>query len=293
MLEPRLTGVGVGLRWDFIDDLVRLIAEGRAPDLPFLEITPENHMRRGGYIVDALDVVASRYPLISHGLSLSLGSLDPFDVSFLSHLRRFLDRYGSPFHSDHLCFCGVDGRTVPDLLPLPLSRAAARHTVSRIQEAKDRLERLIAVENISYYLSPGEPEMAETEFIGSILEAADAGLLLDVNNVYVNSQNFGFDARSFIDALPLERVVEIHVAGHLHVPERGLLIDTHGADVIEPVYELLRRAVSRTGPVPVVLERDNHLPPLDDLLAEAAIVRRFYEQGLAEYEAAREGARGL
>lgn len=278
-----ITGVGVGLRWDFIDDLVERIAAGAAPDVPFFEVTPENHMRRGGYIVEALDRVRQRYPFITHGLSLSVGSLDPPDEGFLSHLDRFLSRYDAPFHSDHLCFCGVDGKKIPDLLPLPLSRAAARHAAARAREIQDRLGRPFAIENISYYLSPGAPDMTEADFLRSVLESADCGLLLDVNNVYVNSQNFGFDPWAFIDALPLERVVEIHIAGHAHVPERGLLVDTHGAEVIPPVHDLLRRTVARTGPVPVVLERDHHVPPLDDLLGEAAEVRKFYEAGLADF----------
>lgn len=278
-----VTGVGVGLRWDFLDDLVERIAAGNAPDLPFFEVTPENHMRRGGHIVDLIDRVRQRYPFISHGLSLSVGSLDPLDDGFLGHLERFLSRYAAPFHSDHLCFCGVDGKKIPDLLPLPLTRAAARHAAARVREVQDRLGRPFAIENISYYLTPGAPEMTETDFLRSVLDNADCGLLLDVNNVYVNSRNFGFDAWSFIAALPLERVVEIHIAGHLDVPERGILIDTHGAGVTPPVHELLRRTIARTGPLPVVLERDNHVPPLDDLLAEAALVRRFYEEGLADF----------
>lgn len=294
MAAGALGGVGVGLRWDFLDELVALIERGAAPEVPFFEVTPENHMRRGGAVVDALDAVAAHYPLISHGLSLSLGSVDPLDTAFVGQLERFLARYELPFHSDHLCFCGVDGTRIPDLLPLPLHRTAARHAAARIREARERLGRPMAIENISYYLTPGAPEMTEPEFLRLVLEEADCGLLLDVNNVYVNALNFGFDAWGFVDALPLERVVEIHVAGHVLVPERGLVVDTHGADVIAPVHALLRRTIARTGPVPVVLERDNHVPPLDDLLAEAAEVRRHYELGLADHRqqpAAREQKR--
>ncbi|MEZ4301023.1 MAG: DUF692 domain-containing protein [Polyangiaceae bacterium] len=282
-------GVGVGLRWDFLDDLVLRIREGRAPEVPFFEVTPENHMRRGGALIDALDTVASRYPMVSHGLAMSVGSLDPLDSAFVGQIARFLDRYELPFHSDHLCFSGICGRKVPDLLPLPLSRAAARHAARRVREVRDRLGRPFAIENISYYLTPGAPEMPETEFLTRVLEESDAGLLLDVNNVFVNSQNFGFDPWAFIEALPLDRVIEIHIAGHEHVPERGILIDTHGAGVIDPVHHLLRKTIARTGPVPVVLERDNHVPPLDDLLREAAVVREHYELGLADREQASRG----
>jgi uncharacterized protein (UPF0276 family) len=283
-------GVGLGLRWDFLDDLVARIHAGDAPDLPFFEVAPENYMRRGGYIPEALAYVADRYPILSHGLSLSVGSVDPLDEAFLAALKAFLERFEAPFHSDHLCFSGVDGRLIHDLLPLPATREAARHTAARVREARARIERPLAIENISYYLRAGAPEMEETEFIRRVLEDADCGLLLDVNNVYVNSRNFGFDAWGFIEALPLERVVAIHVAGHTHVPERGVIVDTHGADVIPPVHALLRSAVARTGPVPVVLERDNHVPPLDALLSELDLVRRAYALGLADFEAARGGA---
>jgi uncharacterized protein (UPF0276 family) len=278
-----ITGVGLGLRWDFLDDLAQRIDAGDAPDLPFFEVTPENHMRRGGHLVETFDRVAARYPFLSHGLALSLGGLDPLDGRLLGELRRFLGKYRAPFHSDHLCFSGTDGRAMPDLWPLPLSRAAADNVVARVREVRDRLELPVAVENISYYLEPGAPEMSEADFLRRVLEGADCGLLLDVNNVYVNAQNFGFDAWRLIDALPLERVVEIHIAGHVWIPERGILVDTHGADVIPPVYELLRRAVARTGPVPVLLERDNHVPDLDTLLTEVAEVRRFYELGIADF----------
>jgi uncharacterized protein (UPF0276 family) len=283
MARTAITGVGLGLRWDFLDDLVARIARGEAPDVPFFEVTPENHMRRGGLVVDALDAVAARYPFISHGLSLSIGGLDPLDGPFLREISRFLDRYDLPFHSDHLCFCGVDGVKIPDLLPLPLHHAAVRHAAGRVREARERLGRPLAIENISYYLTPGAPEMSEVDFLRAILEEADCGLLLDVNNVHVNACNFGFDAWAFIEALPLDRVVEIHVAGHLFVPDRGIIVDTHGADVIQPVHDLLRRTIARTGPVPVVLERDNHLPSLDDLLVEVAEVRRHYDLGLADH----------
>lgn len=283
------TGVGLGLRWDFLDELLRRMHAGEAPDVPFFEVAPENYMRRGGYIPEALDYVASRYPLLSHGLSLSLGSLDPFDAGFLGELRAFLDRYRAPLHSDHLCFSGIDGRLIHDLLPLPQSRAAAEHAAARVREAAARLERPVAIENISYYVRSGAPEMAEPDFLRCVLEQADCGLLLDVNNVYVNSRNFGFEPWSFIEALPLERVVQIHVAGHRYSPERSVIIDTHGADVIPEVLDLLRRVIGRTGPMPVVLERDSHVPPLDDLLTELAQVRASYELGLSERGAAHDG----
>jgi uncharacterized protein len=291
MMKPTgPTGVGLGLRWDFLDELLRRMHAGEAPDVPFFEVAPENYMRRGGYIPEALDYVAARYPLISHGLSMSIGSLDPFDPAFFAELKVFLDHHRAPAHSDHLCFSGVDGRLIHDLLPLPQSRAAAEHAAARVREAADRLDRPMAIENISYYVRSGAPEMPEPDFIRAVLEMAGCGLLLDVNNVHVNSRNFGFDPWSFIEALPLERVVQLHVAGHEHSAERGVIIDTHGAGVIPEVLALLRRVIARTGPLPVVLERDSHVPPLDDLLAELAAVRSSYDLGLSDHAA--QGHRG-
>jgi hypothetical protein len=277
-----LAGVGLGQRWDFLDELMeRLEAGTLGPEtLPFVEVSPENYMRRGGYIPEALDFVADRIPIISHGLSMSLGGLDPFEEGYFREVRAFLERHRARWHSDHLCFSGADGRLLHDLFPLPFTRDAAQHTAARVREARDRLGVPMAIENISYYLVLGEPELEETTFIREVVEQADCGLLLDVNNVYVNSLNHGFDPRAFLERIPFERVVQLHVAGHEHRPDDGLWIDTHGADVPDPVHELLAFTVARTGPVPVVLERDHHLPSLDALLAEVAALDRAYRRGL-------------
>jgi uncharacterized protein (UPF0276 family) len=282
------TGVGLGLRWEFLDDLLARIDNAadhpELDELPFFEVAPENYMRRGGSIPEALDRVAERYRLVSHGLAMSLGGTDPFPADYMRELERFLTQVETPWHSDHLCFSGTDGRSLHDLLPLPITRAVGAHVAARVREARDRLERPLAIENISYYLRVGEAEMPEPAFINHILREADCGLLLDVNNVYVNSRNFDFDAREFIDALDLDRVVQMHVAGHEHFDDDGLIVDTHGADVIEPVYQLLRFAVERVGPVAVVLERDNRLPPLDTLLAERRRLDQAYQQGIETFE---------
>lgn len=281
-VDERLSGVGLGLRWEFLDEVVDSAREGRALAVDFFEVSPENYMRRGGYVPASLEEVAARYPLLTHGLTLSLGGVDPLGDDYLTELRRFLERFAPPFHSDHLCFQGAEERMVHDLLPLPFLEEAVANTSARVREAQDRLGLPVVVENISYYLEPGAREMQEAEFITRVLDASGARLLLDVNNVYVNSLNHGFDAREFIDALPLDRVAQIHVAGHQRSAEHELVIDTHGADIVDPVYALLAHALERTGPVPVLLERDHAIPPLDALLAEVVQVRAVYDRAVAK-----------
>jgi uncharacterized protein len=279
------TGVGIGLRRESIDELLDLLDAGdeRLLAIPFFEISPENFMRRGGFLPAAVDRVASQFPVVTHGLMMSLGGPDPFDDAYFHELRRYLARMRTPFHSDHLCFSGTEGRILHDLLPMPISRASARHCIARAREASARLELPFALENITHYFMPGagSAPMDEAAFIADVVEESGSGLLLDVNNAHVNAQNYGFDARAFLDRLPLGRVVEIHVAGHEHVPEDELLIDTHGAPVIEPVLDLLAWAVARTGPVPVLLERDHDIPDVAGLLAERARIDAAYRVGLA------------
>jgi uncharacterized protein len=280
MTGRTITGVGLGLRWQFLDDVLASLDEGAALPVPFFELSPENYMRRGGYFPAAIERVGARYPFLTHGLTMSVGGLDPFDAGYMRKLVGFLARLDPPFHSDHLSFSGVDGRIVHDLLPLPLTTAAAVHAAARIREAQERIGRPMAVENITYYLAPGRPSLDEADFVVEVLERAGCGLLLDVNNVYVNARNHGFDPVAYIEKIPPARVVAMHVAGHEWRDEHELFLDTHGADVIDPVLSLLTRAVARTGPVPVVLERDNNVPPLDALLAELRSVDAAYQRGL-------------
>jgi uncharacterized protein len=288
--SPRapVTGVGLGLRWDFLGELLERLEAGTfEAAIPFWEISPENYMRRGGYIPSSLEKVAARYPIVTHGLQMSLGGTDPFEPAYFEQVGSLAREVKTPWHSDHLCFCGVDVRILHDLLPMPQSEAAARHVAARVREAQDRLGLPMAIENISFYLELGAPDMPEPEFISMVLEEADCGLLLDVNNVYVNSQNHGFDPRAWIAQIDLDRVVQLHVAGHEYRADDGLIIDTHGADVIDPVLDLLRFTIERKGPVAVVLERDNHIPPLDALIAERARIERAYSEGLSRYRASR------
>jgi uncharacterized protein (UPF0276 family) len=289
----RVGGVGLGLRWDFLDELVERTAEleastpGARLPVDFLEISPENYMRRGGRHPAALEWLAERYPVVTHGLTMSLGGVDPLDAAYLRDLAAFLRDVGTPWHSDHMCFGAVDGRAMHDLLPVALKRASVQRVADRIRRARDAIGVPLAVENVSFYWHPGRAEMGEAEFLARTCEAADCGLMLDVNNAYVNARNFGFDVDAWMREAPLDRVVQIHVAGHewFAADEGGLqgaaapeapgamIIDTHGTDVPDPVLSLLERVLAKTGPVPVLLERDQNVPSLDALLAEVARIR--------------------
>lgn len=259
-------GAGLGLRRELIPAL-----RSRIPDaIDFLELAPENWMEMGGFRRKELHHFAEQRPIVAHGLSLSLGGPAPLDESFLLRIKAFLDEYGVARYTEHLSWCSDEGQLY-DLLPIPLTEEAVRHVAGRIRRTQEILERRIAVENPSYYLAPPDPEMSETDFIRAVVEEADCDLHLDVNNVYVNSCNFGFDPWAFIQALPAERVTYIHVAGHYREPD-GLLIDTHGAPVIDPVWQLLDRTYGHLGTPPTLLERDFNLPPLDELLGEIGII---------------------
>ena len=279
---PRpLGGVGLGLRWDFLEEVV----DGPALPLDFFEVSPENYMRRGGYYPEQLEKLMGRYPLVTHGLTLSIGASNEPDADYLRELRTEIQRTRSPFHSDHLCFSSAGKRSLHELMPLQQSRENVRRVAERARRMSDVLGVPFALENITYYVHPGRAELPELDFLMGVLEASDASLLLDVNNVYVNSVNHGFDARAFIAALDLRRVVEIHVAGHTRKAS-GLVLDTHGAPVADPVLELLAFTLSLSGPRPVLLERDNDVPPLGELMLEVQALRHIYDQSVARYRAA-------
>lgn len=263
MTKKPVRGVGLGLRWALARDVV----ERPPAELAWLEIAPENYMRRGGRFPAALAECAERWPIVTHGLCLSLGGEGPFDATYLATLRELVRRVESPWHSDHLCFGSADGVALHDLLPLPFTRAMAEHVAARVREAQDRLGVPLAVENISYYAHPGDAEMDEADFVSEVVRAAGCRLLLDVNNVFVNAKNHGFDARGMLARYPLDRVVQIHVAGHDESDPR-VVIDTHAEPIRDEVYELLAFALARTGPVPVLLERDGNFPPWEELCAE-------------------------
>jgi hypothetical protein len=287
--------VGLGLRWEFLDELVARSA-GESLPIDFLEISPENYIGRGGRQTAALGVLAERFALLTHGLTMSLGGIDALDAAYLGELRSFVRDVGSPWHSDHLCFGVVDGRALHDLLPVSFKLASVKRIADRIRRAQDVVGVPLAIENVSYYWHPGRAEMGEAEFLARVCDAADCGLMLDVNNAYVNATNFSFDVDAWMRVAPLRRVVQIHVAGHewFDVDERGLgeprapnhpgamIIDTHGAEVADPVLALLGRVLTRTGPVPIVLERDQNVPGLDALLGELDTIRQVVETAGAQ-----------
>jgi uncharacterized protein (UPF0276 family) len=268
------------------------------PPLPidFLEVSPENYMGRGGAQPATLAWLAERYPVVTHGLTMSLGARDDLDEDYLTDLARIVSALGSPWHSDHLCVGSVGGRKLHDLLPVAFKEASLPVIADHVAHARDALGVPMAVENISYYWHPGHAEMTEPEFLTRLCDRAACGLMLDVNNAYVNAQNFGFDADAWMRAAPLDRVVQIHVAGHewFALDAGGLgeataarapgsmIVDTHGAGVDDPVLALLERVLARTGPVPVLLERDQNVPSLDGLLAEMAQIRAVVARATGE-----------
>ena len=271
--QPSVHGAGLGLRRELVPDL-----SAQVPDaVDFLELAPENWMEMGGGRRKALSAIAEQRPIVAHGLSLSLGGPAPLDHEFLQRVKRFLDAYAIDLFTEHLSWCSDDGHLY-DLLPLPFTDEAVRHVADRIHRTQEILERRIAVENPSYYVAPPGATMSEPAFIRAVLEEADCDLHLDVNNIYVNSRNFDFDPEAFIGALPLERVVYVHVAGHYDGSEE-VVVDTHGADVVDPVWQLLKKSYQRIGPVATLLERDFNIPSLAELLAEVNTIRRL--QGTA------------
>lgn len=264
-----LRGAGMGLRRSFMDDLLQS-PPARLPD--FLEIAPENWMGMGGRYAEMLQSVTGRFPVIAHGLSLSIGGQAPLDRVFLSKLRRFLDQWRIDVYSEHLSYSGDAGHLY-DLLPIPFTEEAVKHVADRVAQVQDILGRRIALENVSYYAAPGAA-MSEAEFLRSVLEAADCELLLDINNIFVNAVNHRYDARAFLKAMPGERIAYLHVAGHL-VESEQLRIDTHGDSVIDEVWALLAAAYAEFGVLPTLLERDFNMPPVAELLQEVEVIRRL------------------
>jgi hypothetical protein len=290
-----IEGVGLGLRWEFLDDLVErtTAAEtlGERLGIDFLEVSPENYMKRGGMHPARLGWLAERYPVVTHGLTMSLGGTDPLDSTYLRDLAASVASLRSPWHSDHMCFGSAGGTVLHELLPVAFKESNVPLIADRIRRARDALGVPLAVENVSYYWHPGRAEMTEAEFLSRVCAAADCGLVLDVNNAYVNSLNFGFDVDEWMRVAPLDRVVQIHVAGHEWFAaddagigearsagaEGAVIIDTHGADVSDPVLGLLQRVLARTGRVPVLLERDQNIPSFDDLLGELTRIRAIWQ----------------
>ncbi len=227
-------------------------------------------MRIGGRLGRAFRALTERYAFATHGLSLSIGSPAPLDEAFVLEIKQFLDRHGIVDYTEHLTYCSDDGHLY-DLMPIPFTAEAVEYVAARVRRVQELLQRRIALENASYYL-PLASDLTELEFISAVLERADCDLLLDVNNIYVNSINHGYDAAEFLDGLPGERIRYVHIAGH-YVEAEDLRVDTHGADVIDPVWTLLDRAYARFGVLPTLLERDFNIPPLPELMREIDQIR--------------------
>lgn len=258
---PVIQGAGLGLRRALLSPLAAHLPS----QVSFLEVAPENWIGIGGDYGKRFRSLLEHYPLICHGLSLSLGSPAPLDEVFLRQIKSFLAEHAVSIYSEHLSYCSDEGHLY-DLMPIPFTEEAVRYVAQRIRRVQDILERRIVIENISYYAAPSR-ELDELEFICAVLQEADCDLLLDINNIYVNSINHRYDASAFLRSVPPERVAYFHVAGH-YEEAVDLRVDTHGAPVIDPVWQLLAQAYQQFGAVPTVLERDFNIPPLETLLAE-------------------------
>jgi uncharacterized protein len=254
-------GAGLGLRRTLMGPL----ADRPETPVDFFEIAPENWIGVGGRFGKALRNFTERHPFVAHGLSLSLGGPTPLDEAFLYRLKQFLNSHRILGYSEHLSYCTDQGHLY-DLMPIPFTEEAVHHVAARIRRAQEILERRIAVENVSYYAAPGR-ELSEIQFLNAVLEEADCDLLFDVNNLYVNSVNHGYAAADFLARIPAGRIAYLHVAGH-HAEAEDLLVDTHGASVVDPVWDLLDQTYARLGVIPTLLERDFDIPSLDLLLDE-------------------------
>ncbi len=269
MKTLRLSGAGLGFRRELIPAL-----KTRVPDvIDFFEIAPENWIDMGGAHGRELRSFTERHPFVCHGLSLSLGGPSPLDELLLHKTRQFMDTHRITLYTEHLSYCSDDGHLY-DLLPIPFTEEAVHYVAARIRRTQDILERRIAIENASFYTMAPIAEMDEAGFIRAVLQEADCDLHLDVNNVYVNSVNHRYDPLEFIRAMPTERIVYLHMAGHYH-EAADLLIDTHGADVIDPVWSLLDETYRLHGVTPTLLERDFNIPPLTDLVREVEHIARI------------------
>lgn len=262
-----VAGKGLGLRRALMGPL-----EDHGTTADFMEVAPENWIDLGGPLGRRFRAFTERHPFVCHGLSLNLGGQAPLDEAFVHRVGQFLDQHQVRCYSEHLSYCADEGHLY-DLMPIPFTEDAVAHVAARIRRVQDILERRIAIENVSYYCAPGA-EMSESAFINAVLEQADCDLLLDINNIYVNSVNHGYEAIAFLKSLPAARIAYAHVAGHYNEAE-DLIVDTHGADVIDPVWALLEVAYEHFGVFPTLLERDFNIPPLQDIENEVGTIGRL------------------
>lgn len=259
-------GAGLGLRSSFIEQAIA----NPLDNVSFYEVAPENWMTLGGKLGKQFRSLTERYPFICHGLSLSIGSSDPLDEEFVKNLKTFMQSHNIKFYSEHLSYCSHDGHLY-DLMPIPFTEEAVHHVAKRIQRVQDILEQKIVIENVSYYAAPGQ-EMSEIDFFNAVVTEADCDVLLDVNNIYVNSVNHKYDAEDFLRAIPAERISYAHIAGH-YAEADDFLVDTHGADIIDPVWTLLNKAYELYGVFPTLLERDFNIPSVSELVHEVTTIK--------------------
>lgn len=270
-MKKQLKGVGLGLRREMLPEMEQQIPSS----VDFWEVAPENWIPLGGQFKKQLQRFTRECNFVTHGLSLSIGGPEPLDIGFVKDVKAFQDEHNILAYSEHLSYCSGKGHMY-DLMPIPFTRDAIEHVVARIQQVQDILQAPLVLENVSYYAAPGQ-EMTELEFTLEVLKRSGCQLLLDVNNIYVNSINHGYDAEQFLAALPSDKIVYGHIAGHFD-EAKDLIVDTHGADVIEPVWQLLERAYALHGVFPTLLERDFNIPPLVELLQEVEKIRLIQQK---------------
>ena len=284
-----IKGVGLGLKRELIPQIQSLYQDPSIANIQFVEIAPENWINAGGKAATDLAWFVERYPIVCHGLCLSLGGPDPLNVSFLKQVKTFLATNKIPLYTEHLSYCSDIQNGKPgylyDLLPIPFTEEAVHYVAQRIRQTQDILEQRIAVENASFYVAAPISEMDEITFIQAVLEEADCDLHLDINNIYVNSINFGFNASEFLKQIPGDRIVYSHIAGHLQV-EPDLLVDTHGENIIDPVWALLEQAYAQFGTFPTLLERDTNIPPLSAILPELNKIKQIQHQSMSQAKVA-------
>ena len=266
-VKPPFLGFGLGLRPQHYAEILN-----DSPAVDWFEVISENYMVEGGQPMRMLDQICERYPVVMHGVSLSIASIAPLDFEYLARLKALASRVKPKWISDHLCWTGVHGVNLPDLLPVPYTQEALDHVVDRVGQVQDYLGRRLTLENVSSYVTFGQSEMSEWEFVSEVARRADCWLLFDVNNVYVSAFNHGFGAADYIDAIAPETVAYMHLAGH--EDNETHIIDSHDHPVVEGVWDLYARGVRRFGPVPTMIERDDKIPPLAELTAELARARQ-------------------
>jgi len=273
LIDRPFLGFGLGLRKEHYETVL-----AERPDVDWFEIISENYMVDGGKALDYLTRIREHYPMVMHGVSMSIGSTEPLNFDYLKKLKNLIQRVEPAWFSDHLCWTGVNGINLHDLMPMPYTEEAIQHIVDRVNQVQDFIGQRMLLENVSSYVSYCDSQMTEWEFLSEIAQRADCLLLLDINNIYVSSYNHNFDPYRYLKAIPKERVYQFHLAGHSY--ENNLIIDTHDHAIIDPVFELYAAAVQHFGQVSTMIERDDNIPPLSELLVELDKVRDIFETQL-------------